>query len=109
MLLKIQTRIALQRLQRREAISPPSNIYAESKPEVFTSKPAEEPVSAPLAKVEQDEVFDMQLVIRNDIPAADVPTTQQTQITLNAQTDEPAMLDAVEEQKRRAAERLQKL
>ncbi|MGZ3880597.1 MAG: cell division protein FtsZ, partial [Flavisolibacter sp.] len=30
----------------------PSNIYAESKPEVSTSKPAEEPVPAPVAKVD---------------------------------------------------------
>src|SRR5207245_1562692 len=40
----------------------PSNIYAESKPEVSTSKPAEEPVSKPIAKADADEVFDMQLV-----------------------------------------------
>jgi cell division protein FtsZ len=57
----------------------PSNIYADSKPEVSTSKPAEEPVPAPVAKVEDPETFDMQLVIRNDIPqAADVPTSQST-------------------------------
>jgi cell division protein FtsZ len=87
----------------------PSNIYADSKPEVFTSKAAEEPVPAPAAKVEQDEVFDMQLVIRNDIPAADVPTSHQTQTPISTQADEPAMLDVADDQKRRAAERLQKL
>jgi cell division protein FtsZ len=87
----------------------PSNIYADSKPEVSTSKPAEEPVTAPVAKVEDPETFDMQLVIRNDIPAAaDTPTSHSTPTQLPL-TDEPAMPDAEEEQKRRAAERLHKL
>jgi cell division protein FtsZ len=88
----------------------PSNIYADSKPEVSTSKPAEEPVPAPVAKVEDPETFDMQLVIRNDIPqAADVPTSHSTQTPQLPLADEPAMPDAAEEQKRRSAERLQKL
>ena len=88
----------------------PSNIYADSKPEVSTSKPAEEPVPAPVAKVEDPETFDMQLVIRNDIPqAADVPTSHFTPTPQLPPADDPAMPDAAEEQKRRAAERLQKL
>ena len=86
----------------------PSNIYAASKPEVSTSKPAEEPVPAPVAKVEDPETFDMQLVIRNDIPAADTPMNPPAQ-TPKPSSDDPAMPDADEEQKRRAAERLQKL
>jgi len=89
----------------------PSNIYAESKPEVSTSKPAEEPVPVPVAKVEDPEAIDMQLVIRNDIPAADTPMSQKTQTTVNdSHTDELRKAgDADEDQKRRAAERLQKL
>ncbi len=92
----------------------PSNIYAESKPEVSTSKPVEEPVPAPVAKVEDPEIIDMQLVIRNDIPAAEAPMNLQTQpenVRENQKphTDDPAMQDAEEDQKRRAAERLQKL
>ena len=92
----------------------PSNIYAESKPEVSTSKPAEEPVTPPAAKVDEQEIVDMQLVIRNDIPAAGVPTVQQPQAEIpgtspSDQADDPAMPDAAEDQKRRAAERLQKL
>ena len=88
----------------------PSNIYAESKPEVFTSKPAEEPVPAPSAKVDQDETFDMQLVIRNDIPAAETPASHQTQTPMNSpQAKDPALQDMAEDQKRRSAERLQKL
>jgi len=86
----------------------PSNIYAESKPEVSTSKSAEEPVAAPVAKVDDSEIIDMQLVIRNDIPAAEVPISHQTQ-TPNTHADDLALPDAAEEQKRRSAERLQKL
>jgi cell division protein FtsZ len=91
----------------------PSNIYAESKPEVSTSKPAEEPVPAPVAKVDDSEVIDMQLVIRNDIPAADMPMSHQTHPDNTrepiTQADDLALPDAAEDQKRRAAERLQKL
>jgi cell division protein FtsZ len=89
----------------------PSNIYAESKPEVFTSKPAEEkPVTAPIAKVEDPENFDMQLVIRNDIPkAADAPTSHHSQTPVNSQAEESQIGNNAEDQKRRAAERLQKL
>jgi cell division protein FtsZ len=87
----------------------PSNIYADSKPEVFTSKPAEEPVPVPVAKVEDSEIIDMQLVIRNDIPAAETPMNHQTQTPQMAQAEDPALQDAADDQKRRAAERLQKL
>ena len=86
----------------------PSNIYAETKKEVSTSKPAEEPVPAPVAKIEDEESINMQLVIRNDIPAADVPKAHQAQ-TPKSTADEPALQDAAEDQKRKAAERLQKL
>jgi cell division protein FtsZ len=89
----------------------PSNIYAESKPEVFTSKPLEEkPVTPPVAKVEDQETFDMQLVIRNDIPkAADTTESHHTQTPNIPPVEEPALQDGTEDQKRRAAERLQKL
>ena len=87
----------------------PSNIYAESKPEVSTSKPAEEPVPAPIAKVEDPETFDMQLVIRNDIPAAETPMSHQTQTPQMPQAEESALQDVAGDQQRRAAERLQKL
>jgi len=87
----------------------PSNIYADTKPEVSTSKPAEKPVPAPPVKIEDEEIFSMQLVIRNDIPAADEPTATQTLTAANFPADEPAMQDAAGEEKRKAAERLQKL
>jgi cell division protein FtsZ len=89
----------------------PSNIYAESKPEVSTSTPAEEkPVPAPVAKVEDQESFDMQLVIRNDIPAAaDTPVNQPIQTPKTPQAEESRFGNDAEDQKKRAAERLQKL
>lgn len=87
----------------------PSNIYAANQPEVSPSQPAEEPVSTPRAKVEDTEAFDMHLVIRNDIPTADVTTSQPTHVPTTPQAEDPALLDVDGEQKRRAAERLQKL
>jgi cell division protein FtsZ len=90
-------------------LSRPSNIYAESKLEVSTSKPAEEPVRTPVAKVEQTEELDMQLVMRNDIPAADVPIASHQTRTPQAEAEDPALQDTAGEQKQRAAERLQKL
>ena len=97
-------------LQRPEVIwARPSNVYADTKPEVSTSKPAEKPVPAPPVKTEEEETFSMQLVIRNDIPAADEPTATQTLTPANFPADEPAMQDAAGEEKRKAAERLQKL
>ena len=90
----------------------PSNIYAESKAEVSTSTPsAEEPVSSNPAAKEEEELFDlqMQLVERDDIPAADVPLAHQAQSPLFPSVEDPTLLDETEEQKRRAAERLKKL
>jgi cell division protein FtsZ len=89
----------------------PSNIYAESKTEVVTSKnSAEKPVPLPVAS-EQEELLDlqMQMVERDDIPAADMPLAHQAQTPLSTEVEDPAMLDETEEQKRRAAERLHKL
>jgi cell division protein FtsZ len=86
----------------------PSNIYAESKPEVSTSNSAGKPVPPPFATTEEQETFDMQLVIRNDIPAADAPT-YQAQLPTNLPADDPAPQDVAGEEKRKAAERLQKL
>lgn len=91
----------------------PSNIYAESKTEVSTSKTSvEEPVpSRNVASKEEEELLDlqMQLIERDDIPAADVPLAHQTHAPLSTEVEEPALQDETEDQKRRAAERLQKL
>ncbi|HWR32490.1 MAG TPA: cell division protein FtsZ [Chitinophagaceae bacterium] len=91
----------------------PSNIYAESEPEVVTSKTsAEEPVPVQQnAGNEQEELLElqMQLVERDDIQAADIPYAHQAQTPLFPEVEDPAVQDETEEQKRRAAERLHKL
>jgi cell division protein FtsZ len=91
----------------------PSNIYAESKPEAYASKTsAEEPVpSKQIASNEQDELLDlqMQMIERDDIPAADMPLAYHAQTPLFPEVEDSAMQDETEEQNRRAAERLHKL
>jgi cell division protein FtsZ len=53
----------------------------------------------------------MQIVFKDEIPAADVPRAHQTQHLSMAKlpAEEPALQDEAEEQKRRAAERINKL
>ena len=89
----------------------PSNIYAESQAEVFTSTPsAEEPVPQHDQKhVSEESLCDMQMVMRDDIPAADEPLAHQAQPPLTTDAEDPALRDEANEQKRRAAERLHKL
>ena len=90
----------------------PSNIYAESKPGVVTSTTsAEEPVPSALASNEEEELLElqMQIVERDDIPAADMPLAHQAQTPLFPEVEDSAMQDETEEQQRRAAERLHKL
>ncbi|HTD93504.1 MAG TPA: cell division protein FtsZ [Chitinophagaceae bacterium] len=91
----------------------PSNIYAESKAEVSTSMPSvEEPVPpSNVAAKEEEELLDlqMQLVERDDIPAAAKPLAHQAQPPLIPEAEDTAMQDEADEQKRRAAERLHKL
>jgi cell division protein FtsZ len=89
----------------------PSNIYAENKTGVSTPKSTEEPVPVPNAKVDDEETFNMHLVIRNDIPPAaeDKKATHQAQPSISIQAEESRTGNDADEQKRRAAERLQKL
>jgi cell division protein FtsZ len=92
----------------------PSNIYTESKTEVYTSiTSAEEPIPLPdNASSEEDSLLDlqMQLVNRDDIPAADdLPLAYQAQAPLFPEAEDSALQDEAEEQQRRAAERLHKL
>ncbi len=89
----------------------PSNIYAESKAEVFTSiPPAEKPVSAGIAASPGNELPDMQMqLVEKDIPAADMPLAHHAQTPLSTTAEDPAMRDEADEQKRRASERLHKL
>jgi cell division protein FtsZ len=89
----------------------PSNIYAEPKAEADASMPAEEPVPSHIAAIDKEETPDlqMQLVERDDIPAAEKLLAQQAQTPLPTDADEPLIADEADEQKRRAVERLHKL
>lgn len=89
----------------------PSNIYAESRPEVNTSMPsAEKPVSTKVAAKSEDELSDMQMqLVEKDIPAADMPLAHHAQAPLSTEVEDSALRDEADEQKRRAAERLHKL
>jgi cell division protein FtsZ len=90
----------------------PSNIYAESKAGADAPKTSvEKPVLSSYAAKEEEELLDlqMQLVERDDIPAADMPIAEQAQPPLTTEAEDPAPQDEAGEQKRRAAERLHKL
>ncbi|MDF2187644.1 cell division protein FtsZ [Paraflavitalea sp. CAU 1676] len=93
----------------------PTNIYAEPKREesIQEHAPVKEPVLHTGAKTTQEEEpsNDMQLVFKDDIPAAEEPGAHHAHpiVMANASVEEPAPQDEAEEQKRRAAERIQKL
>lgn len=91
----------------------PSNIYAEPKAEVYTSKPpAEEPVPSPKVAATDDDVapdLQMQLVERDEQPAVDMPLAHQTPNNTANPVEDALLRDEADEQKRRAAERLHKL
>jgi cell division protein FtsZ len=97
-------------------LAKPSNIYAE--PAQEESIPEHSPVKEPILntvskKIQEEEPSegDLQLVFKDEIPAADEPRAHQAPnlVMANTSAEEPALLDEVEEQKRRAAERIQKL
>ncbi len=95
-------------------LAKPSNIYAEPNADRSNPKPVKEPVpdaSSQKPVTEEDPSSGMQLVIKDEIPAADEPRAHQTEDIVKADNsiEEPAMQDEVENQKRRAAERIQKL
>ncbi|MET0637056.1 MAG: cell division protein FtsZ [Chitinophagaceae bacterium] len=91
----------------------PSNIYAEVKSEAKAPVPSvEKPVPPPyVAAKDEDEFPDMQmqLVEKDDIPAADKPLAHQAQPPLSSGAEDLAMHDEAEDQKRRASDRLHKL
>ena len=96
----------------------PANIYDEE-PSGSESLPEELPLkdhtifTAAVKHPAQDEnpSADMQLVFKDDIPAADVPGAHQTQTEsmANQPAEEPAVQDEAEGLRRRAAERINKL
>lgn len=96
-------------------LAKPSNIYAEPKKESNPEhSPVKEPIfgtAAPESAKEEEPSFDMQLVVKDDIPAADEPLAHQIHNNplVGISAEEPAMQDVADEQKRRAAERINKL
>jgi cell division protein FtsZ len=96
----------------------PANIY-ENEPSGSETLPEEVPLkdhtlfTATAKNPSQDEnpSGDMQLVFKDEIPAADVPGAHQTQSVSMADqpAEEPAMQDEAEGLRRRAAERINKL
>lgn len=91
----------------------PSNIYAASNAEEKTSVvAAEKPVPVQdAASNEQEELLElqMQIVERDDIPAADMPLAHQAQSPLHQEVEDASLTNETEEQQRKAAERLHKL
>ena len=93
----------------------PSNIYAETENKGTTNpEPVKEPVLTTKTEpvMEEEPSAAMQLVIKDDIPeAADESRAYQTKenVPVQPSAEEPAMQDEAEQQKRRAAERIQKL
>jgi cell division protein FtsZ len=92
----------------------PSNIYAETEKGISNPEPVKEPVLTTKTEpvMEEEPSAAMQLVIKDEIPvAADESRAYQTEkiVSTPSSTEDPAMQDEVEQQKRRAAERIQKL
>jgi cell division protein FtsZ len=90
-------------------LAKPSNIYAEEPVQLQskTEDPVEEPSPLQVDEPADGPAIEMQLVIKNS-KAADESGVRSTQSENNS-VEEPAMQDEAEEQKRRAAERLNKL
>jgi cell division protein FtsZ len=99
-------------------LAKPSNIYAEPESSGYQqSRPEHAPVKEPILDTnanpikEEEPSPDMQIVFKDDIPAADVPGAYQAQNVVAGElfAEEPAPQDEAEIQKQRAAERIQKL
>ncbi len=95
-------------------LAKPSNIYAEPTKDKSGTPVLKEPSLDLNMKTEKEEEpsSEFQLVIKEEIPAAEEVGTHQTaQIAsgMPHSIEEPAMQDEIEIQKRKAAERIQKL
>lgn len=89
-------------------LNKPSNIYAEPKTgEPQSGNPME--TKSPVQPVSELPEFELKLVIKDEVPiAADEARQSPAPVPLPF-AEEPAMQDDAEDQKRRAAERIQKL
>ena len=89
-------------------LSRPSNIYAEARSGETPTNPMETKPSKQL-QIEQPEL-EMKLVMKDEIPEpADVPQITKPAGNAPRSTEDLAMQDDVDDQKRRAQERIQKL
>lgn len=97
-------------------LAKPSNIYAEpssskeQSPKPLVNEPASLNKTLSSDK-EEDPSAEIKLVIKEEVPVADESWAHQSQEIVKAinSIEEPAMQDEVEIQKRKAAERIQKL
>ncbi len=97
-------------------LAKPSNIYAEpssskeQSPKPLVNEPASLNKTMSSDK-EEDPSAEIKLVIKEEVPVADESWAHQSQEIVKAinSIEEPAMQDEVEIQKRKAAERIQKL
>ena len=92
-------------------LAKPSNIYAE--PKIEKSVPDQQSAGGTIVNPIQEEEPspDMQLVFKDDIPAAEEPRAHQVPqpVMEMPSVEEPALQDEAEIQRQRAAERIQKL
>jgi cell division protein FtsZ len=92
----------------------PSNIYAESKPEVNNSTTSADDKIIPsklTASKEEEELLDLQMQLKEweNIPATDMPMAYHAQTPLFPEVEDTALQNETDEQQRKAAERLNKL
>jgi cell division protein FtsZ len=94
-------------------LAKPTNIYAEPRSEESIPEhlPVKEPILDTVANPirEVDPSSEMQLVFKDDIPAADEPGAHQPPVSSVTSVEESPTGNEADEQKRRAAERIQKL
>lgn len=92
-------------------LAKPSNIYAEPKIEKSVSDEQSDKNTVVNPILEEEPSPEMQLVFKDDIPAAEEPRAHQIQqpVTEMPSVEEPALQDEAEIQRQRAAERIQKL
>ena len=89
-------------------LAKPSQIYAEEQPEIQKSNTTEEPLPMQVNLQDDEPVFEMRLVVKDQKAAEEVPF-EQTQPIMMSNVEEPAMQDEAEELRRRATERIAKL
>ena len=92
-------------------LAKPSNIYAEPKTEKSVSDEQSDKNKVVNPIMEEEPSPEMQLVFKDDIPAAEEPRAHQIQqpVMDMPSVEEPALQDEAEIQRQRAAERIQKL